>query len=555
MKRKELSPALKSRQVPPLPLAPNPGGAECISFAGNAPLPANIRPVIILKGSDYDMGYQFFQQSVEVWGPWVASHQWVGFLWAFVPIHKEEYTKDELEALKAFQWYIKQDAPEWIDFMKGMAAGAKASGIPITYNDVLALFARRNETEGGVPSYPGTEPAGSEKEELPSSEHCSGFAAWGSATKDGKVIASGSGDHTLKFEITLVVYPETGNSYIYAPYRTMCLAGSGMPGMNDKGLCYVHHGGFNSRGIQVKQYGTPTGLYLLHTLRFANNAREAETISDSLHPQDNTHNGFWVDVKGDAFIRESEDRIRRAGDLDEGDFLHATNNGLHLDSCSPGETYYEHGGWGFTDPSKSGNYSVNRNLYMWSMLHNYHGEVDLEFAKMMWRRPSGDPTNPTISHLSNCAVAVLQPDKLLWHEASRCPARNPTPGIFNGDNYTVNPVHSFYQLRLGDNPVGVTQMAHDQAKKDLYSANHELRKLNWSDAAYAPLDRVFNQAVTDWYLGQHYLYLGSHTTGNESIYSYARATRALTRCQAYALEVYESLVPPPTRPEDLGLRQ
>ncbi len=236
MKIKEISPTLKSRQVPPLPLASNPGGAECISFAGNAPLPPNLRPVIVLKGSDYDMGYQFYQQSVEVWGPWVASHQWVGKIWGFVPIHQEEYTQEQIKALEAFQWYIKQDAPEWIDFMKGMAAGANDSGIPVSYNDVLALFARRNETEGGVPLYPGTEPEGSQEEELPSNEHCSGFAAWGNATKDGRVIASGSADHILKFKITLVVYPDTGNIYIYATYNTMCLAGAGLPGMNYKGL-------------------------------------------------------------------------------------------------------------------------------------------------------------------------------------------------------------------------------------------------------------------------------------------------------------------------------
>ncbi|MBI4188825.1 MAG: hypothetical protein HY529_06430 [Chloroflexi bacterium] len=500
------------------------------------------------------MGYQFFQQSVEIWGPWVASHQWAGFAWAFVPIHQEQYTKEQLEALKAFQWYIKQDAPEWIDFMKGMAAGANDLGIPVTYHDVLALFARRHEIESIVPLYPGTEPAESESEELPPSEGCSGLAAWGRATRDGRVIASGSGDNMLSFRMTLMVFPETGNSYIYNPYRTMCLGGSGMPSMNDKGLCFVHHGGFGSRKIQRKQYGTPTGLYELHTLRFANNTKEAEAISDSLNPQNNQHHGFWVDVNGDAFIRESKGHIRRAGDFGEEDFLHATNNGLLPDSHSDGEAYYEHGGWGDPDPAKPG-HAVSRNLRMWEMLHNYHGHVDLEFTKMMWRYPSDDPVNPTISHLSSPGVAIALPDKLLWYSASRCPARKPTPGAFNCDNYTVNPIHSFYQLRLGDNPDEVAQAAHDHAKKKLYSADHELRKLNWADVAYAPLDSMFNQAVTDWFVGEHYLYLGSRTTDNESLYNYAKSIRAFTRCQAEALEIYESLVLPPTSPDDLGLKQ
>ena len=35
--------------------------AECISYVGGAPVPADVKPVVILHGSDFDMGYQFFQ--------------------------------------------------------------------------------------------------------------------------------------------------------------------------------------------------------------------------------------------------------------------------------------------------------------------------------------------------------------------------------------------------------------------------------------------------------------------------------------------------------------
>lgn len=541
--------SLKSSEVRLPPLAPNRGGAECIAFAGTVPLPPNIRPVVVLKGSDYVMGYQFFQQSVEIWGSWVASYQWAGFKWTFVPIHQEQYTKDQLDALNAFQWHIKQDAPEWIDFMKGMAAGANDLGIPFTYQDMLALFVSHHEIESVVPSYPGTEPAESGKEELPPNEGCSGFAAWGRSSRDGKVIASSSVDNMLTFQMTLVVFPETGNSYIYNPARMMCLGATGHPGMNDKGLSYVHHGGGSS--IRNKQYGTPGGLCRLHVLRFANSVRQAESMTDSLHPQDNAYNGFWVDVNGDAFIRESKARIRRAGDFGEVDFLHAANNGLLPEACPPDQVYYEHGGWGDPDPANQGNCSVSRNLYMWNMLHRCHGQMDLEFSKMMWRHLGGDVANPTISHLSNASVAIVLPEKLLWYSASRCPSRRSTSGLFDCDNYTINPVHSFYQLRLGNNPAEVAQAARDQAKKELYTADRELRKLNWSDIAYAPLDRMFSQAVTDWFVGEHYLYLASRSTDNESLYSYAKAIRGFTRCQAEALEVYESLVPPPASPEDL----
>ena len=46
--------------------------------------------------------------------------------------------------------------------------------------------------------------------------------------------------------------------------------------------------------------------------------------------------------------------------------------------------------------------------------------------------------------------------------------------------------------------------------------------------------------------------LAQKTKGNESVCHYARAVRGFTRCQAYAKQVYESLVPPASNPTDLG---
>lgn len=42
-------------------------GAE-IDFAEGVPIPPNVRPVIILSGSDYEIGNQWFQQYVQIFG-------------------------------------------------------------------------------------------------------------------------------------------------------------------------------------------------------------------------------------------------------------------------------------------------------------------------------------------------------------------------------------------------------------------------------------------------------------------------------------------------------
>lgn len=72
--------------------------------------------------------------------------------------------------------------------------------------------------------------------------------------------------------------------------------------------------------------------------------------------------------------------------------------------------------------------------------------------------------------------------------------------------------------------------------------------------AYAPLLEIFDQAAVKFQTGKHYERLAMETTGNESIYNWARATRAFTKCQVRARQVKNALTPPPKSPDDLGLK-
>lgn len=166
---------------------------------------------------------------------------------------------------------------------------------------------------------------------------------------------------------------------------------------------------------------------------------------------------------------------------------------------------------------------------------------------MLWRHHSEDPKNPAASGPQISYVGIMLPDENLCYVATRCPSR--TCGI-GGNNA---PVHSFYQLKLGASPAELVKAARAQAEIDLKAADHELRKLNWSNVAYAPLDKMLSQAVEELYKGLYYQSEGPRTKGNDSVYHYARAARAFTRCQALAREVYEALIPPPASPKDLGL--
>ncbi|NWG14580.1 MAG: hypothetical protein HXY20_13720 [Acidobacteria bacterium] len=534
-----------------------------IPYAGEVPLVPNVRPVIVVSGTYYEMGYQHSQQLIQIFGTYYLKGA-----------SEVKRSAEELGGLKQVDALVRKHTPELVEYVRGMAAGASAAGIPMTYEQMLAQFAT---TENG--------PSGGREE-----EDCSGWAAWGSATKDGKLIAGGSGDHQIRvgskyryrYEVVLVCFPKTGNNFLLCPPS----GGAGHPGMNNKGVVYVHHGatGYCGRasGAETGEKGVPRPFMVLHALRFANSALDAQNIVLSLPNPDGRQGGLWADVNGNALDIENRDNprlIRRPGDNGEKDFIYATNNlfSKELGSCykpPAGQklAFVPHAGWLGTQGSRE---SIPRNLGMWNLFANYYGKVDLEFAKMMWRF-SGDPPyydtieeavadfdksqgrrwNGKISETGNSVVAILQPDngdKGVVHVSQGCASRISEPHWTGLLLYRIAPTYTFFELNLGATPRATAEQARRRAMFDMYYGNKELRKLTYRDAAYAPLDELFNKAATEWQKGEFYVDAARKTAGNESVGHWAKAIRCYTRCQAYAKQVRESLVPPPARPEDLGL--
>ena len=512
----------------------------------DVPVPPSVRPLIVLSGSDFDMGYQNYQQIAEVLHPYVLKK------------FQRSFTEKELGVLKKYESLVREETPEMIEYMKGMAQGATDAGIPLSYNEVLAGFVGTRSIEN-PPEEPGD---------------CSGWAAWGDATKDGKLIVTGSGDHLLingwRDEVMLLVYPETGNNFI-------CPTSSGgwHPGMNNKGLGYAHHGGgYCGRPDAPRTfYGLPAAFTTPHTLRFANNANEAKDMIINLTT---TSRGLWADVHGNNWNVEcNEDpKVRKAGDYGERNFLYATNNALIKELVQKDEVYIPHLGQFGRGATIS---SVARNAEMWNMLHNYHGQIDLEFAKMMWRLPGTEPKYPTleeaeavyyesqgagwdhhIAELANAVIGIGVPDngnKGLFYVSQGRLVRFSNPQIPEYHSYPINPTYAFYEVKLDETLPKAVAAAGKRAHYDLYYANRELSKLTWSDVAFYPLNKIFNKAAEEWIRGEYYMELADKTKGNESVLNLGRAMRAYTSTQAHAKQVYEALVPPPAKPEDLGLRE
>ncbi len=311
-----------------------------IPYAGEVPLLPNVRPVIVLQGSDYDMGYQYIQQIIQIFGKYYLARTASAI-----------YEESNIAAIKTSEEYIKKYTPWVIDFIKGMSDGCIEAGIPMTYFQMLAHF---------------TNPGGS--------EDCSGWAAWGSATKDGKLICGGSGDHEMRvgaYEVNIMLFPKTGNNYVFSPPS----GGSGHPGMNNKGVVNVHHGttGYYNRYQNPDKgktgEGVPRTFLLMHCLRFANSAEEAKDIALSIPDPAQRQGGMWADISGNALVIENKDNptvIRKPGDHGERDFLYSTNNLFSKElegayTIPPGQNliFYPHVGYLGTDGSLS---SIGRNF-------------------------------------------------------------------------------------------------------------------------------------------------------------------------------------------------
>ena len=536
-----------------------------IPYADGVPLLPNVRPVIILQGSDYQMGYQHAIQLVQIFGTY--------YLEGAAAVKRGEANT---AAIKKSEEYIKKHTPWAIDYVQGMSDGCNAAGIPMTYFQMLSHFVS--------PSRDGSE-----------IQDCSGWAAWGSATKDGKLIVGGSGDHEMhvgsiyqyRYEVNIMFFPETGNNYVFSPPS----GGAGHPGMNNKGVVNVHHGttGYFNRyqnsELLSSGEGVPRVFLLMHCLRFANTANEAKEIALSIPDPGQRQGGIWADVNGDAFVIENKNNpevIRRPGDHGERDFLYSTNNLFSkelegaYDPLSPGRKliFYPHVGYLGSEGSLG---SIGRNIELWNLLHNYHGEIDADFAKMVWRF-KGQPLpyatideavedyeksqamrwDPHISQPGNSVVGVLQPDNgnegIIHISHGVAVKGNDSPTWHGGVLVQLNPLYTFFELKLGANPSDVLKAARMRANYDIWNAYLELSKLDYSDVRYAELDKKMNEAVVEWQKANFYMDEASGVSGNEAIIKQAKAIRCLTRAQCYATHVYNALIPPPARPEDLHLK-
>jgi hypothetical protein len=548
----------------PAPLAPLAGEPFLSStFPADDPsrdsIPPSILPVVILAGSDYEMGFQYGEQAA-AYIDRTREDKWASAL--------RRFSRDEvLRALKANQTFVRSYTPEWLDFMQGMAEGATKAGRPMTYTDVLLMNCTLPDPKTSA------FPEGAQDDEL-ASKHCSVASAWGSATRDGKLIGLDTLDTPdVAHAVVIVAFPAKGNAY-------MCGADAGEIGdhflMNDRGLFLGNSGGGSSPRPGDEGYGLAWACSLPYLVRFAGGAFEARDMVTKwqINVPENFH---FADVRGQACVVEKTaavQAVRVPGDFGERDFLFSTNNYLHADMkvTKEGGFVGGHGGYGA--------YSAPRNKMIWDLFHNYCGAIDVEFAKMVLRFPGAPPPWPPAEgweamfcRPTNLWTAVVQPDDGDEGVAHICtgPAGRVLHASIAGDGSLMRPTyryaagtHTFYRLGLAQGPMEVADAAKKTAEEEIATAYGRLMGLNYRDTGYGELKELYGKAVAEMFEGRNAFNRAviemepaggrAGVAKNRALALYGRAASLYTRAQAHAREVYEALVTAPTSPADLGLR-
>lgn len=553
-----------------------------ILWSADVPIVPAIAPIVVLHGSSRDMGYQYAQQCLEIFGRFI-----------FEQVAAKDISGEALTILRHWEGQLREHTPEMLDMARGMAEGATSAGLALGYEQALSMITDLRapateplpvgvlEAEGGglMGSYFGDFTLGDDDEQLvtPADGPCSGAAAWGSATPDGRACFASSTDHDADFQVTIVAFPDDGHAFVHTPFvANGALSGvgrfglAGHPAINTAGLTYVHHGGGGScnEPVDTWGYGVPRGASTMHIMRYADTARQARDAELSMPVGDTARllgsvGGFYVD---DTYGYVIEDRtpgrpvIREHTPGPDGssyDFLFATNNlqspELGEAFCPPagGYLYEPEAGWytreaempdavgaGASTRQFWAQSSEMRNRALHSALSRSNGSITVESLADLWRSgprfdEDGVMTEGSVGHRNNAFVAFGSAATGQYSGALGMIAPRTSQAQGHGYFYLrENGTH--WDLQLGEGPAALAADARATAEREIRRA--EERTSGGDTRALAELMEL---ARTQLNAGVQAVASVSGTIHTQAA-AYARATRAFTRAQVYARQVSAS---------------
>jgi hypothetical protein len=613
--RARLIEAALKQNTPPPPAAradivPIHHGTEIV-WAADVPVIPTSCPVVVLQGNNEQMGEQYASQILEIYGPFILA--WHA---------KRKFSDAEKAEIRRWEAELGTYMPEILSFARGMAIGASDCGLAMDYEHAVAMwtgvrppardarpfaFAQVDKQQDNVVgAYLGYGADKKPPAETPSP--CSGAYGWGEATADGGLVASCSTDHDCTFQATIVAFPDRGNSFILTPFSantSIPVLGSfhfgGHPGMNSRGVAYVHHGGANMGEPEEEWgYGVRRGPTVMHCLQFCNTAKEALDFMLKLPVGDTaislgTAGGMFADSEYGFSLEaragspnDPKPIIRELTFDNEGKphkVLYGANNAVaresaHLNAApktGKGYDYNLAGGWYTFDPDvmnagspgeaakrRMTKNSECRNRHLYDMLLKGYGELDIDYMTMIYRASgtipegnyddvckaynAGGQWDCSAGHRGNAFVAVMKPGSRNDGVYRACigPAnravncRDPGHGYYYYDETAA-----FWELTLAASPPEMLEAAHRSAERCVVAAADALKIVKADAPHYAHLKGWLDQArklIVDASVTKG---LVETIEGDQRLAALSRAIRKFNWAQVRANQVTDAVTPPP----------
>ena len=176
-------------------------------------------PVVVVSGSNYEMGYQY-------------AHQVANLIYHNVALLKsrliQKCGKETMEKdMKVWAYYMEKHDPGLKDWLRGIQAGCRQEGYNISYIDLVAItvYPAQMWARPDIPYPPetGVDPTAQALNQSSESKReyhaCTSFAASAEATRDGKPIVAITKMVPIETmqSFILIAFPDEGPSFITSP--------------------------------------------------------------------------------------------------------------------------------------------------------------------------------------------------------------------------------------------------------------------------------------------------------------------------------------------------
>ncbi len=272
-----------------------------------------VPPVVMVKGTNYEMGYQYAEQlAPQIWTVLAKLKT------SLFPMYREEVVVNDM---KVQQYFADKYTPGFREWQKGMCDGCAAMGYEVSMEDIMLIAVFTSEMyERPTGEYPAEAGVGSADQTLKNEkEHernfCTTFGVTGKCTKSGNSIIAGIGGSAFESidRVILIAFPTEGYSFI-----TCATIGKfhDQVGMNTSGMAWVFSGNYSGPSDWAMMPEPP----FYHITQYCANADEVGNFIENM-PRCGAFANFVIGTaQGDVTAIESNAEhffMREPGHLNE----------------------------------------------------------------------------------------------------------------------------------------------------------------------------------------------------------------------------------------------